>query len=319
MSEALQPQETFTARMTDGVELSVRRYGIGNGPCLVMSHGNGFAIDGYRVFWEPLIDRFELALFDMRNHGRNPPSSADQHHYLQMSLDIGAVNAAMKERVKGGRPIVGVFHSFSARAAMKHAVERGWAWDALVLFDPPNVPPRSHKLYETMRTFELKLVEWACNRPDTFASPDDMVKQYRESRASGRWVPQAIDDMGRAILREVESAVSRDGGRAIVREDKAAGGWTLSCRRELEAAIYLQALTLELWPSASAFGGPTKLIGADPAVKGGPPTGIANQALAQEHGYEYAFVPETGHLLQVEKPAECREVMLAFLRKHALI
>lgn len=302
MVQSLSPQEIFTTRMTDGVELAVRRYGIGNGPCLLMSHGNGFAIDGYRVFWEPLIGQFELALFDMRNHGRNAPSSADQHHYLQMSLDIGAMHAAMKERVQG-RPLVGVFHSFSARAAMKHAVERGWMWDALVLFDPPNVPPRSHRLYETMRTFELKLVEWACNRPDAFAAPEDMVKSYRESRATGRWVPQAIEDMGRAILRE----------------HTAGSGWTLSCRRELEAAIYLQALTLDLWPSAAAFGGPTMLIGADPAVKGGPPTGMANQALAQEQGYEYAFVPETGHLLQVEKPAECREVMLAFLRKHGVL
>ncbi len=302
MTDAARPDETFSARMTDGVELLVRRYGIGKGPCLVMSHGNGFAIDGYRVFWEPLIGPFELALFDMRNHGRNPPSNADQHHYLQMSLDIGAMHAAMKPRIEG-RALVGVFHSFSARAAMKHAVERGWTWDALVLFDPPNVPPRSHRLYETMRTFELKLVEWACARPDTFAAPEDMVKSYRESRATSRWVPQAIIDMGHAILRE----------------DNSAGGWTLSCRRELEAAIYLQALTLDLWPTAAAFGGPTKLIGADPSVKGGPPTGIANQTLAQEQGYDYEFVPETGHLLQVEKPAECREAMLTFLRKHRVI
>lgn len=311
MNLPLDPQEIFTARMTDGAEILVRRYGIGNGPCLVMSHGNGFAIDGYRVFWEPLIGSFELALFDMRNHGRNAPSSADQHHYLQMSLDIGAMHAAMKARVTG-RPLVGVFHSFSARAAMKHAVERGWVWDALVLFDPPNVPPRTHKLYEIMRTFELKLVEWACNRPDTFAAPADMVKSYRESRATARWAPQAIEDMGSAVLREGEA------GRAVVRQDQSAPGWTLSCRRELEAAIYLQALTLDLWPHASAFGGPTMLIGADPAVKGGPPTGMANQALAQECGYDYAFVPETGHLLQVEKPAECREVMLTFLRKHGV-
>ena len=52
---------------------------------------------------------------------------------------------------------------------------------------------------ETMRAFELKLIEFACNRPDRFASPDDAIKAFREGRASSRWVPQAMEDMGRAI------------------------------------------------------------------------------------------------------------------------
>ncbi|MDH4188574.1 MAG: hypothetical protein OEW21_00005 [Betaproteobacteria bacterium] len=51
---APKPDDSFTVRMTDGVNIEMRRYGIGKGPCLVTTHGNGFAIDGYRVFWEPL-------------------------------------------------------------------------------------------------------------------------------------------------------------------------------------------------------------------------------------------------------------------------
>ena len=42
----------------------------------------------------------------------------------------------------------------SGRTAMKHAVEIGWRWDALVLFDPPNVPPTGHPLYKAMEVFE---------------------------------------------------------------------------------------------------------------------------------------------------------------------
>jgi pimeloyl-ACP methyl ester carboxylesterase len=55
------------------------------------------------------------------------------------------------------------------------------------------------------------------------------------------------------------------------------------------------------------------LIGADPDLKGGPPTGRANQALGTENGYDYSFVPATGHLLQVENPDECARQTLAFL------
>jgi pimeloyl-ACP methyl ester carboxylesterase len=294
-----QAAETFAARMTDGVEVLVRRYGIGNGPCLAISHGNGFAVDGYRVFWEPLIERFELALFDMRNHGRNPPSGADGHNYLQLSLDIGSVQEQLRAKLEPGQALVGAFHSMSARAAQKHAIERGWGWDALVLFDPPSMPPRNHALFDAMRAFEKKLIDWACERPDQFDSPEGMVQSYRESRASRGWQPQAIGDMGRAVVRA-------DGN----------GGWTLACRRELEAAIYLAALTLDLWPKASAHGGPVLLVGADPNVPNSPPTGKANRALATENGYAYEAIAQSGHMLQVEKPAACREAMLRFLRAH---
>ena len=41
----------------------------------------------------------------------------------------------------GRRTTVAVMHSFSGRTAMKHAIEIGWRWDGLVLYDPPNVPP----------------------------------------------------------------------------------------------------------------------------------------------------------------------------------
>ena len=294
------PAELFQVTMTDGARIIVRRAGNPNGTRLYLSNGNGFAIDGYRVFWEPLLGKFDLILFDMRNHGLNEPSGADGHHYKQMALDIGSVFNEIDRRL-GHRPSVGVFHSMSGRAAMKHAVQNRWVWDALVLFDPPDVPPPGHQHYEAMRNFELRLVQWAVGRQDSFVSPEELEETYSGNRAQGRWTPQARSDMARAILRP-------DG----------AGRFTLTCRRELEASIYLAALTLDLWPSAREYGGPVKLIGADPAAAGAPPTAAANRALAQEGGYEYEAVPETGHLLQIERPESCRDAMLAFLRKHAL-
>jgi pimeloyl-ACP methyl ester carboxylesterase len=77
-------------------------------------------------------------------------------------------------------------------------------------------------------------------------------------------------------------------------------------------------MAMNLWPKATAFRGPVKLIGADPDLKGGPPTGRANQALGTENGYDYSFVPGTGHLLQVEKPEECARQTLAFLAECGL-
>ena len=106
--------------------------------------------------------------------------------------------------------------------------------------------------------------------------------------------------------------------RSVLRKLPDGNGYELTCAPENEAAIYAQALTLDLWPKASEFGGPVKLVGCDPNFKGAPATGPANQALGIEGGYDYSLVENTGHLLQIEKPDECIRLTLEFLRKHGL-
>jgi pimeloyl-ACP methyl ester carboxylesterase len=284
--------------MGDGAIIRVRRHGRPDGVRLFVSNGNGFAVDGYYPFWGPLAERFEVIAFDVRNHGANPPaySGKDGHTYAQMTLDLERTVRGVAARL-GPRPSIGVFHSMSARTAMKHAVELGFPWAALVLFDPPNVPPSGHPTWEAMDVFERRLADWAMRRPDRFADPSELARQYADTRAHRNWVPGAHELMARAVLRR----------------DEGGEGWQLSCPRELEASIYLQAMTLNLWPSPGAYGGPVKLIGADPAAPGASATGRANQALAEELDYVYEAIPGTGHLLQIQKPAECRRAMLSFL------
>lgn len=286
----------FDLAMDDGAVIGIRQYGNPEGVRLFISHGNGFAIDGYLPFWGPLQDRFDLVLFDMRNHGRNRPSGADGHNYAQMARDLDSVFHGVTGRL-GRKTSVGVFHSMSARAAMKHAIEIGWCWDALVLYDPPNVPPPEHRHYEIMGVFERRLVDWAMTRRERFAEPGELAAEYAANRGHSRWVEGAHDLMARAILRR----------------DETRGDWVLTCQRELEASIYLAAMTLHLWPRYEEFGGPVKLVAADPAMKGVPPTALANQALHQEFGYAYEAISGTGHMLQIEKPAECVAALTSFL------
>jgi pimeloyl-ACP methyl ester carboxylesterase len=289
--------------MGDGAIIRVRRHGRPGSTRLFISNGNGFAADGYYPFWGPLGERFELIVFDFRNHGWNPQATSgkDGHTYAQMTLDLERVRREVDARL-GTRPSVGVFHSMSARTAMKHAVELGFQWAALVLFDPPNVPPPGHQTYEAMDVFERRLADWAMRRQDRFGDPSELARQYAETRAHSTWVGGAHALMARAVLRR-----------------SAAGDtWELACPRELEASIYLQAMTLNLWPAYSAYGGPVKMIAADPKAPGAPAPAFANQALAEELGYVYEAIPGTGHLLQIQKPQECRRSMLAFLEEHAL-
>jgi pimeloyl-ACP methyl ester carboxylesterase len=286
----------FDLTMGDGAVVRARRYRRDGAARLFLSHGNGFAIDGYYPFWGELGERFELIVFDARNHGQNPPAASgrDGHTYAQMALDLQLILRAITETF-GPRPSVGVFHSMTARAAMKQAIEVGFPWAALILFDPPNVPPPGHPTHRAMDVFERRLADWALGRPERFADPSELANQYAETRAHANWVPGAHELMARAVLRP-------DGDQ-----------WVLSCPRELEASIYLQAMTLNLWPAASACGGPVKLIAADPEAPRAPAPAFANRALAEEGGYAYEAIPGTGHLLQIQRPDACRRAMLTFL------
>jgi pimeloyl-ACP methyl ester carboxylesterase len=292
------PHETFDVPLEDGARIRMRRHGNPEGVRLLLTHGNGFAADAYFPYWQHLVSRFDLLVFDFRNHGQNVPVEPSHHTYEQLSRDLERVVQDVRARL-GQRPTAGIFHSMSGRTAMKHAVEIGWRWDALVLFDPPNVPPTDHPIYRAMQVFEERLTEWAKNRRRRFATIDELTQEYLQSRATRGWVPGVHELMARSVLRK----------------DPAGDGYVLVCAPENEATIYRQALELNLWPKASQFGGPVKLIGADPNLKGGPPTGPANQALGIEGGYDYSFVEGTGHLLQIEKPDECVRLTLEFLAK----
>ena len=153
-----------------------------------------------------------------------------------------------------------------------------------------------------MEVFEKRLTEWALKRRRRFASVDELTAEYLQSRATQGWVAGAHELMARSVLRQ-----SPDGD-----------GYELVCAPENEATIYAQALTLNLWPRAAEFGGPVKLIGADPNSKGAPATG-AGQPGARDRGrLRLRLRPGTGHLLQIEKPEECVRLVEEFIAKCGL-
>jgi pimeloyl-ACP methyl ester carboxylesterase len=295
------PHQSFDVDLEDGAKIRVRRHGNPAGVRLMVTHGNGFAADAYLPFWQLLTPGYDVLVFDFRNHGQNIPVEPANHNYAQFARDLERVVQAVNARL-GAKITVGIFHSMSGRTAMKHAIEIGWRWDGLVLFDPPNVPPVDHPRYAPMEAFEKKLTDWALSRRRRFAAVDELTNEYLQSRATKGWVGGAHELMARSVLRK-----SPDGD-----------GYALVCAPENEAAIYAEALSLNLWPRAEKFGGPVKLIGADPSMKGGPTTALTNQALGVENGYDYDFVPGTGHLLQIEKPAECARLVEEFMGKCGL-
>jgi pimeloyl-ACP methyl ester carboxylesterase len=162
------PRVEIEVRSADHAALRVRRQGrMDAATRLVLSHGNGFAIDGYFEFWQRFLGDFDVVVFDMRSHGKNPPGDPDHHDYAHMVQDIDAVGRAIRDEF-GGKPTVGIFHSMSAQSALLQTMAGAGHFDALVLFDPPNVPAPGHPVHQAMVRYEHKLARWASNRRDRF-------------------------------------------------------------------------------------------------------------------------------------------------------
>ncbi len=133
------PAAEIVLSMQDGAPVSLRRHGNPSGPRMLLNHGNGLASDLYFPLWSRLIEQFDLFLYDLRNHGRNPVGYLGGHDVPHFVSDLGNVVSAIGARY-GRKPLIGLFHSLSAAVALL-CQQRASLFAALVLFDPPHMPP----------------------------------------------------------------------------------------------------------------------------------------------------------------------------------
>ena len=63
----------------------------------------------------------------------------------------------------------------SAQSALLQTIAGPVHFDALIAFDPPNVPAPGHPVRDAMVGYEHKLARWAGNRPMRFADPAELA------------------------------------------------------------------------------------------------------------------------------------------------
>jgi pimeloyl-ACP methyl ester carboxylesterase len=293
-----EPLRSAEATMDDGAVIRIRQHGNPDGPRLALSHGNGLAIDGYCPFWELLRERYELILFDFRNHGQNPLHTFEHHGWPHFVADLERVYHFVGE-IFGRKRITGVFHSLSAVSASMHTQKMGARWDPLVLFDPPFYPRDGHPLRALQAGNEDDIAARAARRTSSYKDPRELANQF-ERRLPG-WRPGAYELMARATLRL--DPVSRE--------------WVLVCPREFEAHVFRSNRDTSTWTGLGRMPVSVKLICADPASAA--PPALIGKALAAESDVDYEAIPGTSHFLQIERPEECLRAMETFLRRHGVI
>ena len=281
----------------DGAPITLRRHGNPDGPRLVLSHANGLSADSYYPFWSLLSDRFDLVLYDFRNHGWNPVGDLRAHNIPTFARDNAFVVRAI-DRNFGDKPKIGVFHSMSAVTAVLQAAE-DVAFSGLVLFDPPTCAHARES--QDIRALAGHLAERARKRQDRFEERGELTERLRRTRAFERLVPGTADLIARTTLRRVV-----DGGT----------GYQLCCPREYEAQVFEQLYSSAIAADIKNLSCPTKIIGADPTE---PFSFLPSVDLNEIVALDYDFVPETTHFLQLERPQECVALMLSFLEHRKLV
>ena len=291
--EIPEPLSACDIRLDDDTVTTLRRYGNTSGVRLVVSHGCGLAVDLYYPFWSLLAEDYELIVYDLRNHGRNMVGSQRDHNFPTLIHDHDVILESI-DRIYGSKPTVGVFHSVSSLVPLLSFTR---LYSALVLFDPPLCKPGSSQI--ELQAAAEKAAAQTRRRGHRFRTREVFSDFLRFMPTFSRVVPGVPELMARTTLRRSASGE----------------GYELRCPREYEAQLmdyarsFFPLIDLE-WLSC-----PTKIIGADPTV---PFSFLPTFDVGDVMRVDYDFIPETSHLLQLEKPEECAAAMREFLERHEL-
>ncbi len=303
--EIPEPLSTCEVQLDDDTVTTLRRHGNPEGPRLVLSHGNGLAIDLYYPFWSLLADDFDLVIFDLRNHGWNTVGSREKHNIPTLVRDQLCIFESI-DRHYGNKPKTGIFHSASALITLLSSTAMADLWSsaqsshlsAMILFDPPLCKPGNSQI-----EFD-KAIEHAAattrRRGYLFQTEEDFAELLSYLPGFSRVVSGVRELMARTTLRK--SADEQ--------------GYELRCPREYEAQITDYFRSFSALADFETLSCPIKVIGADPTL---PYAFLPTIDLGDILTVDYDFVPEATHLLQLEKPAKCVGMVRKFLEINRLL
>ncbi|MYA38755.1 MAG: alpha/beta hydrolase [Acidimicrobiia bacterium] len=290
MWEIPEPAATRHAVMGDGAKIALRRHGNTDGPRLVLTHGNGLAIDLYYPFWSLLADDYDLVVYDLRHHGWNEVNPLETHNMPTFVDDHDRIMEAIDQHF-GDKPKIGVFHSISALISLLSPT-RGSGFVGRFLFDPPLCKPG--KSYQQMEEAANHTATLTRRRAERFSTREDFSFLLGFVPLFSRVVPGVLDLMARTTLRASE-------GRQ---------GYELRCPKEYEARIVEYAGVFSVMVDFDTLASPTKVMGADPTL---PFSYLPTLDLSDILTVDYDFLPEATHFLQLEEPEECAAALREFV------
>lgn len=263
----------------------------GTGPVIHLAHANGFPPATYAPLAETLTERFRVIGLPARPLWPGyPPRSAPDWHVLADDL-----LQALEEL--GLREIIGVGHSLGGSCTMLAATRRPDLFRAVVLIDPVILPPLWLCSLGLMRRLGLSqrqpFVQGALRRRRSWPSRRACYDHLRGKSFFANWPD--------ASLRAYVEAGTR------ARED---GRVELVYPPEWEAHIFATSPT-DIWRYVPQLLNPALIIRGEHSETFQPQS--QRRMEAQLPCARFHVIPDAGHLVPMERPAETGAVIREFL------
>jgi pimeloyl-ACP methyl ester carboxylesterase len=286
----------------------------GDGPIIHLAHANGFPPATYSPFAECLIAQpsagsVEALQKSAERSGQgfhviglparplwpdSRPESAPDWHSLADDLIRGLDALDLRD-------IIGVGHSMGGVFTLLAAIRRPELFRIIVLIDPVILPPATLRTLWLMRRLgqsqRQPLVKGALRRRRTWPNRQDCYERYRSKPFFGNWPD--------ASLRAYVEAGTRQ------RPD---GQVELVYPPEWEAHIFGTAPT-DIWRHVPQLDVLTLVIRGEYSNTFRIQSQTRMQRLLPEARFH--VIPEAGHLVPMESPAETAAVVLRFLAEYA--
>jgi pimeloyl-ACP methyl ester carboxylesterase len=249
-----------------------------------MAHANSFLAR----LWEPvalrLAARYRVIAYDLRGQGDSdkPPGG---YHWRALVEDLRGLLDAFGLR---GIPLVG--HSSGGAAAACLAAERPEYASALCLIEPIIPPPE----FAASPAPSQAMAAAARKRRQVWDSPHALVEAYRRRPTFARW----REDVLRLYA---EHGLFR-------RED---GHYQLKCSGEVEAQVFENSTSLDIWSLVPAIRCPTLIMRGettDPFM-----SSMFQRVAERIPGARLVTIPGAGHLAPMEEPEAVAEEVWRFL------
>jgi pimeloyl-ACP methyl ester carboxylesterase len=237
---------------------------------VVVCHATGFCketLSPLIVEAEKLAGPLHATLVDGRGHGASTPHPGpfDWHSATIDIVDMLAGRSA---------PIVGVGHSWGGAILARAEILRPGTFSHLVLIEPSILPPPY-----AARDIPLSLA--AERRRSSFPSRDAAYRRFATGPFA-TWDP-------RALAGYVDHGFVQTGD-----------GWTLRCKREVEAEVFRQGSNVDTWDRLGEVDLPVVIVAGEHSTTHG---GQNLDDLTGRFPHAQAAVIEGfGHLVPMESP-----------------
>ncbi len=257
-----------------------------SGPPVHFFHANGFPLGAYKPLLGRLAEQYRVCGVELRatwpEIGQPPPA---------LRWDVYGDDLIAFLDAQFSEPVIGIGHSIGATATVYAAQKRPDLFKALVLIEPATVSPGIAFLLRLIPGFMMRRSEptkSTLNKPDRWPSRDAFLESCRGSRQFKRFDEEALEALAAHAVRD------NGAGDVELVFSKAWEAHNYSC----PPAIISKLQSLRV-PCIGLRGKPSMFF----------TDSMWDQWQRMCPDTRFEELPQYGHLLPLEAPAECASIV----------